>query len=121
MQVVRFIAVGSGAALVHLAVLWLGVNLLTLSPLIANLLAFSLAFTASYLGQSLWTFNHKLHQPTAVIRFLVVQLFCSLALNQGLFSLLIIYTPLHYLIASFIVLVTVPVVTFTLSKYWAFR
>lgn len=121
MQLIRFIAVGGSAALVHLVMLWSGVNLLSLAPVIANLLAFTIAFIVSYLGQSLWTFGHKQHTYGAVVRYLMVQLFCSLALNQGLFTLLITCTPLHYLIASFIVLVTVPVATFTLSKYWAFR
>lgn len=122
MQLIKFVVVGAVAAAVHLSTLWLLVHFDTFSPLIANVFAFCLAFIVSYTGQSFWTFNHKRHNHTgSVARFLVVQLFCSLALNQGLYALLLSFTSLHYLMASFIVLVTVPLVTFTLSKYWAFK
>ncbi len=122
MQLIKFIVVGGSAAGVHLLCLWALVNQAGFSAIIANCMAFSVAFTISYAGQSLWTFNHKQHDlKSSGLRFLIVQLFCSFVLNQGLYTLLISYTSLHYLLASFIVLATVPIVTFTLSKYWAFK
>ena len=121
MQIIKFIVVGALAALVHLSTLWFLVNLLDLFPLIANAIAFVLAFSVSFLGQSLWTFSHKSHNHKAMVRYLVIQLACSFVLNQGLYTLLIVYTSLHYLIASFMVLITIPLITFTLSKYWAFK
>ncbi|MET4695253.1 GtrA family protein [Endozoicomonas lisbonensis] len=121
MQIIKFTVVGALAALVHLASLWLIVNFLALDPVVANILAFFCAFTVSFSGQSLWTFNHKSHNHHAAFRYLIIQLLCSFLLNQALYTLLFLYTPLHYLVASFIVLITIPVITFTLSKYWAFR
>ncbi|AMO57364.1 hypothetical protein GZ77_15715 [Endozoicomonas montiporae] len=121
MQIIKFTVVGAFAALVHLITLWLGVNFLALDPVIGNIIAFVFAFTASFCGQSLWTFNHKSHNPSAALRYLMVQLLCSFLLNQSFYTLLIVYTSLHYLVSSFIVLITIPVITFTLSKYWAFR
>lgn len=97
------------------------VDQLSIDAVIANTIAFFVAFSVSYLGQSLWTFNHKQHNNSAAVRYLLIQLLCSYVLNQGLYTLLIVYTPLHYLIASFVVLATIPILTFTLSKYWAFK
>ncbi len=121
-QLIKFIVVGSLAAFVHLGILRLVVGSIGFTPLTGNTIAFATAFVVSYTGQSLWTFNHKQHQHRGtILRFLITQLFCSFALNQGLYALILKVTNLHYLIASFIVLVTVPLVTFTLSKYWAFK
>ncbi|WP_422132906.1 GtrA family protein [Endozoicomonas sp. ALD040] len=122
MQPIKFIITGSTAAAVHLFVLWLLVDLTQVNPLLANPAAFILAFVVSYLGHSLWTFNHKQHVlRNTLLKFLLVQLLCSFVLNQGLYTLLLTYTGLNYLMASFIVLATIPLVTYTLSKYWAFK
>ena len=121
-QLIKFIIVGSLAAGVHLAILKVLVSVLALTPLTGNAIAFAIAFVVSYTGQSLWTFNHKQHQHRGtLLRFLITQLLCSFALNQGLYALILAFTPLHYMVASFIVLITVPLATFTLSKYWAFK
>ena len=121
-QIIKFILVGSVAALIHLTLLHLLVTYGFSEPLMANAVSFIFAFFASYLGQSLWTFNHKQHNHrSAAFRFLTTQLACSFILNQGLYALLLEFTTLNYLVASVIVLVTVPFVTFSLSKYWAFK
>ena len=121
-QIIKFVLVGSTAALIHLSILHLLVSLVSLQPLVANAGAFMVAFIASYTGQSLWTFNHKQHNhKSAALRFLVTQLLCGFVLNQGLYTLLLEFTSLDYMVASFIVLLTVPVVTFSISKYWAFK
>lgn len=121
-QLIKFALIGSGAALVHLGVLHLLVKLHWLTPIPANAVAFFTAFIFSYAGQSLWTFNHKQHHhQAAATRYLMVQLLCNFGLNQGGYTLLLKLTSLHYLLASILVLMTVPVITFTLSKYWAFR
>ena len=121
-QIIKFGLIGSIAALVHLGVLHLLVSSELLQPLTANIGAFAAAFIVSYTGQSLWTFNHRQHNhKSAALRFLMTQLICSFALNQGLYALLLKFTLLNYLVAGLIVLVTVPLVTFSLSKYWAFK
>ena len=121
-QLIKFAAVGSFAALIHLGVLRLLVEFQLLTPLAANVFAFFIAFIISYTGQSLWTFNHRQHQhKSAISRFLMVQLLCGFGLNQGLYTLLLRFTSLNYTLASFLVLATVPLATYTLSRYWAFR
>ena len=121
-QLIKFAVVGSLAAFIHLGVLYLAVDTLGYTPMTGNTLAFIIAFIVSYAGQSLWTFNHKQHtHKGSMLRFLVTQLLCSFVLNQGLYALLLKLTHLDYMVASFIVLLTVPLATFTLSKYWAFK
>ncbi|MDD7805395.1 MAG: GtrA family protein [Endozoicomonas sp. (ex Botrylloides leachii)] len=121
-RLIKFILVGSLAACVHLAILHTLVSYFSLTPLSGNIIAFAIAFFISYTGQSLWTFGHKQHKHTiTLLRFLATQLFCSFALNQGLYALLLHFTGLNYMMASFVVLITVPLVTYTLSKYWAFK
>ncbi|WP_252176499.1 GtrA family protein [Endozoicomonas sp. 4G] len=122
MQPIKFIITGSAAAVVHLSTLWLLVDVAQAAPLLANPAAFILAFIVSYLGHAFWTFNHKHHAlRSTLVKFLLVQLLCSFLLNQGLYTLLLTCTGLNYLIASFIVLATIPLVTYSLSKYWAFK
>ncbi|MGB1271904.1 MAG: GtrA family protein, partial [Endozoicomonas sp.] len=89
-QLFKFALVGSLAAAIHLGILNLVVETQLLPPLGANAIAFLFAFIVSYLGQSLWTFNHKNHEVhSSALKFLVTQLLCSFALNQGLYSLLL--------------------------------
>jgi len=99
------------------------VQVLSIPPLVGNVVAFCVAFIVSYLGQTLWTFSDRNHDHAgggSVGRFLSVQVF-SLVLNQGLFFLLIEYTALYYLVASVIVLITVAFATYVLSNSWALR
>ncbi len=121
-QLTKFIIVGSTAAGVHLSILQVVVSVLAVNPLVGNVFAFSIAFIVSYTGQSLWTFNHKQHNHKGALwRFLLTQLLCSFVLNQGMYTLLLTLTPLNYMIASLMVLISVPIVTYTISKYWAFK
>ncbi|PJE79448.1 hypothetical protein CI610_01579 [invertebrate metagenome] len=120
-RIIKFLIVGATAACVHLCVLAFFVNIVELSSYLGNAIAFMVAFFVSYQGQSRWTFNDQSHGTFAsAFRFLVVQLLCSFVLNQGGYAILLTFH-IHYLLASFIVLATVPVVTYLLSKYWAFK
>ncbi len=119
---IKFTVVGLLAALIHLTILHWLVESYRIPPLFANVMAFMGAFCSSYFGQSLWTFNHRQHNHRiVVIRFLVVQLLCSFALNQSIYTLVLKYTQLDYLMASIPVLAVVAMATFALSIYWAFR
>jgi putative flippase GtrA len=120
-EIVRFGIVGIAASLTHFISVYLIVSGLGIRPIIANIFAFMIAFGVSYTGHSLWTFRHKKHEHNKTIaRFLGVALF-SFALNEGGYYLLLEFSQLDYLISLLIVLIIVPIVTFILSKYWAFN
>lgn len=135
-QLARFGVVGIAAMAVH----WLVVMVLVplgLLPLIANVIAFAVAFNVSYLGHRHWTFaaatdtntiraaNDATDNPTqghanTLQRFFAVSL-TSFALNEFLYYLLLRFTALDYRSALAIVLIAVAALTFVLSRYWAFR
>lgn len=119
-QVLRFIVVGSAAAAVHLLVVLVLVQGLQWLPLLANIAAFIVAFQVSYCGHHFWTFAHdeRAHQQS-LPRFLLVAI-SSFCLNEFLYFLLLHYAPFPYWFSLCVVLVAVAVITFLLSKFWAF-
>ncbi|MET0377456.1 MAG: GtrA family protein [Spongiibacteraceae bacterium] len=116
-QLARFGVVGVAAMCVH----WLVVRLLVpagMAPLLANVVGFGVAFNISYFGHRNWTFASDSAHRATFWRFLTVAL-TSFALNEALYSVLLQF--MDYSLALAIVLVAVSVLTFILSKLWAFR
>lgn len=114
-----FGVIGSSALLVHFLLVTLLVPM-GLPPLLANVVAYLLAFQVSYWGHRQKTFaaGHVSHWQTLPRFFAVASL--SFLLNEGLYFLLLHYTPLDYRMALLLVLGAVAVVTFLLSRAWAF-
>lgn len=119
-QGLQFIAVGSAAAATHLLVVALLVQGLGLQPLVANVLAFALAFGVSYSGHAALTFAAQ-QSPTrqSLPRFLCVAV-SAFALNECLYYLALRVLHWHYLWALLVVLVAVAIATFVAAKFWAF-
>jgi len=119
-ELVRFGVVGVAAMLVHLAAVSLWLVPAGQPPLIANIAAFFIAFTVSYLGHRHLTFRagHVAHSR-ALPRFFAVAIL-GFIVNEVLYFLLLRFTPLDYRIALFIVLGTVAAMTFVFGKLWAF-
>jgi putative flippase GtrA len=116
-----FLAVGSTAAAVHFAVVLVLVGGgIVQAPLVANVLAWCVAFGVSYGGHRFLTFSHQ-QAPLArsALRFAAVSL-GGLALNEGAYAVLLQFTPLRYDVALFLVLLGVAVVTYWLGRHWAF-
>lgn len=119
-QLFWFGVVGVTAMLIHLGSVALILVPLGLAPLIANIIAFILAFQVSYAGHRYFTFRN---QETTVSRsrgrfFLVAVM--SFAVNELLYWALLKYTLLDFRIALALVLVAVATLTFVLARYWAF-
>jgi len=116
----RFIIVGSSAAAVHFALVLLQVEVLDWKPLLANVLAFLLAFQVSYAGHRFWTFSDTTLQHTESLpRFFLVAS-SSFTLNEAMYFLLLHYTALPYWLSLGIVLVLVAAITFVSGRFWAF-
>ena len=118
-ELIWFAVVGISALLVHFLLVLLLVPQ-GLQPLLANVLAYLLAFQVSYWGHRLKTFEaaHLPHSQTLPRFFAVASL--SFLLNEGMYYLLLRFTPLDYRMALLLVLFCVAVVTFVLSRLWAF-
>ncbi|MFK7944644.1 MAG: GtrA family protein [Paracoccaceae bacterium] len=119
-QAARFGAVGLFATLVHLCTAWTAHHLLGFQPLLANIAGFGVAFAFSYLGHFYWTFGHNSGHPVYLPRFLVVS-----AIGFGLTNLITWSVTgmagLSFDVALGVILIAVPLTTWTLSRLWAFR
>lgn len=119
-QPVRFVLVGGAAASTHLLVVAVLVQGLQWPPLMANIVAFLLAFWVSYGGHALLTFAQSgVAHRQALPRFFVVA--CgSFVANELLYFAALRWLSWHYLVSLFLVLLIVAVGTFVSSKLWAF-
>lgn len=119
-QLLKFGLVGLLATLVH-ALIALFLIQFGLEPLLANPIAFLVAFQLSYLGHSRWSFgSKKSYRLMHMYRFFIVSILgilCSQALLFGLLKL----TRLTAAISLLTALGISAVCTFYLSRQWAFR
>jgi len=123
-RIARFGVVGLTAAAVHYWTVVALVELLGIAPLRANVGGFIVAFWVSYFGHRYWTFSDTVDrqagQTQSFLRFLSVAVL-GFMMNEFLFFLLLHYTGMPYYIALAIVVLTVAVMTYVLSRLWAFR
>jgi putative flippase GtrA len=119
-ELLWFGIVGVSAMLVHLGSVALVLVPLGLPPLVANMVAFLLAFQVSYLGHHRFTFSAA-GAPIARSRrrFFLVAL-SSFLVNEAMYALLLRFTELDYRAALAIVLVAVAALTFFSARQWAF-
>jgi len=119
-ELLWFGIIGVSAMLAHFVLVAVILVPLGLPPLIANIVAFLLAFQISYWGHRHKTFEagHVPHRQ-ALPRFFMVSCL-SFCLNEAMYFVLLHFTPLDYRLALLIVLGCVAVLTFVLSKLWAF-
>lgn len=119
-QLFRFGIVGSLAAILHFSVVVLLVQKFALPPLTANLFGFGCGFQISYWGHRSWTFRATeiLHR-IAFTKLIIVQII-NLTLNETLYYVML-SMHLPYQVALLIVLTTLPIFTFMMSKLWVFQ
>ena len=125
LQYARFGAVGLAAAAVHVTMFTVFIEVAGFAPLAANFVAFGIAVLVSFLGHFRWTFRGQTagggwqRQRTALSRFIIVAL-TGLALNSLAVYVVVnvLAWPYHYAIV--LMISVVPVIVFTLNKFWAF-
>lgn len=125
LRVVRFGIVGISAAVVHYLVVIGLVEWGHVAPLLANVGGFVVAFWVSYFGHRHWTFfdavaTHTDGNHPSFLRFLLVAVL-GFIMNEVQFYLLLRYFGLPYYFALALVVLTVAVLTYVLSRLWAFR
>jgi putative flippase GtrA len=115
-----FIVVGCLAAAVHFGVVVGLVHGFALNPLVANVVAWLVAFGVSFSGHFHLTFR-ELRAPLrrAALRFFGVSAL-GFAANEFTYAVLLHWTGLHYALTLAVVLVLVAVATWLLSRHWAF-
>ncbi|KTD74707.1 GtrA family protein [Legionella waltersii] len=116
-----YIIIGTSAAAVNILIVGLLVHFISISPLLANVLGFLIAFNVSYLGHKRYTFSNLDDQKELkLMHFFIVAASAGL-LNEALYYLFLEYTSIHYLVSLTLVLVLVAVYNFVVSRFWACR
>lgn len=112
---------GTSAAAVHWVVVVLLVSGHYLTPLVANVAGWLVAFLVSFLGHYQLTFRHQRgHIKDAVWRFFLLSA-TGFAINETSYAVLLEQTRLSYELLLAVILVAVAAFTFVASRLWAFR
>lgn len=120
-QLIRFGMVGATAATVHFSLVIFFVEIGQLQPLVANVIGFVVAFQVSYWGHRYWTFHGTSALHRVALPKLLLVASSGFAANESLFYLFTVSLNLPYPIALFIILSILPIINFTLGKFWVFR
>lgn len=115
-----FALVGIAATAAHLAAALAARELAGLPPLVANLCGYGCAVSISYFGNARLTFRTRAADAGQAARFLITSL-GVLAFNQGLVWLLVERGGWDFRWAMVPVVVGSPILSFGISKLWAFR
>lgn len=119
-QLFRFGMIGGLSTVAHLAVGLALHHFAGFSPLWANLFAFLSAWSVSYAGNWLWTFEARTAHAYSVPRYVAVALSCF-ALNQSIVFMATEFLGWPFWLALIPVVLIVPAVGFVASRYWAYR
>jgi putative flippase GtrA len=120
-RLVYFVGIGSLAALVHLTVVVYLVSALELQPLIANVIAFLIAFQFSFFGHKYLTFARLEEQKTLQLPHFFLVAATGGIINECLYFLLLHYTRLDYFLSLVLVLGLSASYNFVISRYFACR
>ncbi|MDS4013043.1 MAG: GtrA family protein [Candidatus Accumulibacter sp.] len=116
-----FVGVGCAAAATHWVVAVTGIGRLHLAPAVANLVGWLVALVVSFSGHYLLTFRHHAKSLLPALgRFFLLSA-SGFAVNELAFVVLLHSTRLPYQHLLAAILVAVAILTFLLSRSWAFR
>ncbi|MHB1948103.1 MAG: GtrA family protein [Gammaproteobacteria bacterium] len=120
-QLLRFGMVGASAATVHFSLVVFFVEIGQLQPLIANVIGFLVAFQVSYWGHRYWTFSGTSALHRVALPKLLLVASSGFVANESLFYIFTVNFNLPYPLALFLILSILPLINFTLGKFWVFR
>jgi putative flippase GtrA len=115
----RFVAVGVANTLLSTAV-FAGLFHLGVHYLQASTLAFSVGALNSYTLNRRWTFRSRARRGPELARFVCVQA-VGLGVNLALLATLVQVISIRHVFAQLLAFPVASVVTFALSRQWAFR
>ena len=115
----RFVAVGVTNTLLSTAV-FAGLFHLGVHYLLASTLAFTVGALNSYTLNRRWTFRSRAKRGPELARFVCVQA-VGLGVNLALLAGLVEVVSIPHVVAQLLAFPVASVVTFALSRQWAFR
>ncbi len=119
-EFIRFGLVGSLATLIHVLFFMALTKVLQVHPTIATTIAFAGAVGVSYTLNRRWTFRATGSHAQQLPRFLAIALSCA-GLNAAIMHVgveVLGWSPNHSLL---IIILTLPVLSFSLQRQWGFR
>jgi putative flippase GtrA len=116
---VRFGLVGMVATGVHIGVVWILLSYTTLHTLIANAIAFLVAFGFSFSGHYVWTFRSSDTLFRAMRRFLVIS-GSAFLLNTFVLAAILHTGWVSPFISTLLAIFIIPIITFLASRFWGF-
>ena len=116
----RFLGVGGLATVTHYLVAVSIVYLMVLNPEVANIIGFLVAFSVSFFGHWLWTFREQQARFNRALPAFAVVAVSMFLLNAMFFHLLLRFTAIRFELCLLFAQSIVLVLTFLVSKYWAF-
>jgi putative flippase GtrA len=114
-----FTAVGTTAASLNVAVV-AGTVPLGVSPLVANVIGFLLAFALSFLGHARWSFPAAGRPIGVALRRFAVLSILGFGLNEACYAGALSWTELDYRLALVAVVTGLGLLKLLASKHWAF-
>lgn len=120
-RVLAFVATGSAAALVHFAVVVGLVEHAGWAPLAANVAGWLVAFGVSFAGHLRLSFADQGAPPARAARRFFVVSAGGFAVNEAAYAMALHAGGLGYRVALAGVLAGVALLTWLLSRHWAFR
>lgn len=116
-----FIGIGGIATLAHILMVLGMVSGNIFQPLIANIIAYLIAFNISFFGHKYFTFSKLDDQKKLSLPHFFIVAGTAGLINEGLYFLFLNYTSINYIISLILVLGMVAVYTYLLSRFWACR
>ena len=115
----RFVIIGLAGAFGYFVLNFFFQTRFRLSPFLASALAYGLAFSLVYLGQKIWAFRSTSPHTKSLPRYAIVQL-VSLFTGSAITQLAATYGGLSPILSSACAAAVAGVVSYTLSRTWAF-
>ena len=116
----RFIMVGGLATVVHFIAALSLHHGLEISPLWSNFMAFCTAFSVTYVGNYFWAFESSANHITSSLKSLIVSL-TGLCVSQFIVWALTEIARAPFYLTLFVAIMIVPIITFSLNRYWVFK
>ena len=119
-EVSRFAVIGLISTGVHLVVASFAHYFFGLEALVANSVAFLVAFGVSFTGHYFWTFAQASCFRQAIVRFFVVSV-SGFAISQTIVFTVVNILGKSFWLAMALAVFIIPAASFISSKFWAFR
>lgn len=118
-QISRFGVVGVISMFCHGVSLVFWIEVIGLSPVVSNSIAFLTAFGVSYLGHYNWTFRSDSDHAKSLPKFFMIAV-SGFVLNGIIMDAATNKFGLHYSWGFLMIVVAIPLLTYFVSRFWVF-